>query len=508
MLSALVAAATAASRPNVLFILADDWGWGDVGAYGANDPYTYSGTMVQTPFLDSFAKEGTLFTDFHTGQSFCAPSRTTFMFGRFPADLHVNTNWDVGIDGWKTNPPRGLPYHNPLPKDDPNVASMLQDAGYATAHFGKWHLGGVNPPNETTPKPSEYGFDLTGTYAGPVEANHSLIDSKNLLALDAQTDPWWNSDVDNFTVTQGIEFMTKAVRDDKPFYVNLWFHMSHDVVDPRPEWFETLYPFNKTCLFPARMAGETVCPAQIFWGAQSFTDGRFKQVVDAVDNLGVKENTLIVFSTDNGAQSRTWTSGKGGVMDNAIGTQGPFRGCKGSLYDGGHRVPFIARWPGKVPANRVDHSLIGAVDWLPTILKIANVPLSEERRGYDISDILFGTKNNVLKREKPLMWRGGGGPPPCWNRSPGLSIRQDDIKILINPDGTRLEVYNMSIYNLGVNGAFFEAQNIASEVPSSYIASQTKTVFDWHHSIGPEEPGATDKSMSRFGCTGYKFPGL
>eukprot|EP00756_Hemistasia_phaeocysticola_P048672 Hpha_TRINITY_DN23080_c0_g1::TRINITY_DN23080_c0_g1_i1::g.109425::m.109425 len=506
MLPLLTLLGVAAKKPNFLFLLADDWGWGDVGAYGANGNYHTTGTMVKTPFLDQLASEGTLFTDFHTGQSFCAPSRTSFMFGKFPADLKVNSNWDCSKNGWKTNPEAGLPFQNPVPTELPNVASLLHDSGYATAHFGKWHLGGVSPPGTHTPKPSEYGFNITATFGSPVEANRSLVDKQNLLALDPRDHPWWSADVDNFTATHAIDFMQNAVTAGQPFYVNLWFHMSHDTIDPRPEWFEEEYPFNETCLFAAKMAGETVCPAQIYWGAQYYTDKRYRQVVEAVDAMGAKEDTLIVFSTDNGAQHRTWTNGQGGVMDTAIGVQGPFRGCKGSLYDGGHRVPFIVRWPGTVPAGRIDHSLISAVDWLPTVLTLAGLT-PPERRGYDISDILTGKSRNVLKRKKPLMWRGGAAPPPCWNRSPGLAIRDSELKLLINPDSSRVEVYNMSISTLGTNGAFFEAQNIAADT-SDFIDQQKQILFAWHHEIGPERPGATDKSMSIWACEQYKFPGL
>jgi N-acetylgalactosamine-6-sulfatase len=150
-------------------MLADDWGWGDVGAYGANGEFGLSGTNTRTPTLDALARNGTLFTDFHVGQSFCAPSRTTFMTGMYPADLSVNTNWNVGAGGAAPNFDAGLPYNLPLPSGEgaspypgglPNVPHTLQQSGYTTAHFGKWHLGGCSPPGNHTPSPSEHVYDF------------------------------------------------------------------------------------------------------------------------------------------------------------------------------------------------------------------------------------------------------------------------------------------------------------------------------------------------------------
>lgn len=137
-------------RPNFLFCLMDDWGFGDLSAYGSGvSHFVESGSYTKTPTLDALAANGTLFTDFHTGQSFCAPSRTSFMTGRWPADLGVNSNWDTGVGGWTKNKAAGLPYQVPLPSGKgaspypgglPNIADIMQKAGYATGHFGTLHI--------------------------------------------------------------------------------------------------------------------------------------------------------------------------------------------------------------------------------------------------------------------------------------------------------------------------------------------------------------------------------
>lgn len=485
--------------------------------------FDLTGTRSLTPNIDALAANGTLFTDFHVAQSFCAPSRASFMTGRYPADLHVNTNWDVGPQGAVSNRLAGLPYHLPLPhagqKDlypnVSNVASILQEAGYMTAHFGKWHLGGLSPENLRTPKPSEYGFDVTGTYGSPIQADPSLADEENLPAGNF-SDRWWSADVGDFIRDSGIEFMKKAVEKRRPFYLHLWWHMSHDTIDPRPSQLAD-FPFNRTCVFPSKHAGQSVCPSQIFWGAQTYTDkSRFGPVIDAVDRLGIRENTYIIFSTDNGAQSRHWHGKLPGSFDNAVGTQGPFRGAKASLYEGGHRVPFIVSGPG-VSKGRVDHSVLSSVDWLPTIVSLSGgeVPVAalSKLRGADQSSIILGKRHNILERSTgPLHWRGGPGPGPCWMRSPTLAARDGDWKLLINPDFPtnphgRIELYNVSRFGLGSSGLFFESQNQATARPE-VVQRLAEPLISWHQAVGPEHPGSTDKgqSASATACEAFPFP--
>eukprot|EP00045_Choanoeca_perplexa_P018317 m.286946 g.286946 ORF g.286946 m.286946 type:complete len:427 (+) comp17781_c0_seq14:315-1595(+) len=426
------------------------------------------------------------------------------MTGRFPADLQVNSNWAESVDGWQKNAAAGLPYF--LSPDLPNVASTVKASGYRTGHFGKWHLGGFAPPNESFPLPSDYGFDLTATYNSVIQGNASLANSKNVYAGNS-SDAWWDADVDASSINHTMEFITGSVKADTPFYINLWLHMTHDTIDPRPEWIEP-YPFEDVCLFAATTLGINYCSSQIYWSAQTKTDYRLGQLMAWLDKQGIRNDTLVVFSSDNGAQTRGYTEPNAqGTMDSAVGVQGPFRGSKASLYDGGHRVPFIVSWPGRVPMGRVDHSLLSSVDFLPTIASITNSPIPNGTllRGEDISEILFGKLNHQTSRKKPLFWRGGSCPPPCQNRSPGLAVRTDDMKLLINPDGSRVELYNMSL--AGLSDHLFETQNLADQHPD-IVARLRDLVFGWHNSIPVERPGATNKSMSVQGCSKYKIPGF
>ena len=244
------------------------------------------------------------------------------------------------------------------------------------------HLGGCSPTGQHTPAPHEYGFNRTGTYGSPVEAKcvaATDVDEYAQKYKNGTDRQWWSADVGDYIRDSGIAAMKTALAAGQPFYIQLWWHMSHDTIDPRPEQYNTTFPAATTCLFQPKAScdaetngnGCGPCNWQVFWGAQTYSDmHRFAPVIAALDELGVRNNTYVVWSSDNGAQGERWTNNKGGsgpdgttsgAFSIAVGTQGPFRGCKASLYDGGHRVPFIVSGPG-VPKGRVDHSL-GAVDF-------------------------------------------------------------------------------------------------------------------------------------------------
>ena len=256
LLLAAAAAAGAAGQaegpPNFVFFLGDDWGWGDVGAYGASGDIYLTGTQTRTPTLDALAANGTMLTDFHADH-LCCPSRVALMTGRFAGDVSVNGNFDVSPRGAAKNAAHGLAYQLPTPADDGaspwaggllNLGSLMKSHGsYKTAHLGKWHLGGCSPAGQHTPAPSEYGYDFTATHASPVEAGcvPSSLTDVNIGESAADLFPdkqWWSADVDGVASDLSISFIRNATREHRPFYVHFHLHASHATIDPRPEQIE------------------------------------------------------------------------------------------------------------------------------------------------------------------------------------------------------------------------------------------------------------------------------
>ncbi|MEO1991746.1 MAG: sulfatase-like hydrolase/transferase, partial [Pirellulales bacterium] len=311
-------------RPNIVFIFADDWGWGDLSCHG--HPY------VKTPNIDRLAREGTDFHRFTVASGVCSPSRTAILTGHFPARYNINGHFAWVEQNQKRNMPDWL---------DPQAATlprMLQKAGYATAHFGKWHLANDMIPD--SPLPSEYGYDTYGAFncAGEQMPVHKDVD-------------------------HAIDFIVASQKKKKPFFINLWMHEPHTPFHVLPKyrwWFRDLDE-----------------PDNIYAATLAHADDRIGKLLDALDTLGLCESTLVVFSSDNGparAASPTalqltydTATGAGFGIGASKGITGGRKGYKAALFEGGIGVPFIARWPGTIQAGATDHeSLVSAVDLLPT----------------------------------------------------------------------------------------------------------------------------------------------
>lgn len=393
--------AAESSRPNIVLILADDLGWGDLGCYGHG--------RLKTPNLDRLARQGTLFTQFYVNASVCSPSRCAFMTGQYPARHRIHGHYADPVQ----NEARGMSQW--LDPAVPNIASLLKSAGYVTAHIGKWHLGG----GKGAPPPSAYGFDQTKTMVS--------------------SNPAWKEAADTFWAKSTALFVDEAItflrtNRDKPFLINLWTLLPHAPLNPTDEQMQ---PYNRY----SWGRGVTHKSAEtVYYASVSDLDRQVGRLLDELDALGLTDNTLVLFSSDNGPEDiHISNAGHSGV-----GSAGPFRGRKRSLYEGGVRVPFLARWPGHVPAGKVDDdSVVAAVDFLPTLCTLAGVAVPEGHAldGEDVGDILLGKSR---ARRTPLMWewrfRIFGEP---FHRSPMLAIREGDWKLLMNPDRSRVELYNL-----------------------------------------------------------------
>src|SRR5262245_9716138 len=439
-------------KPNVIFILADDLGWGDLGCYG--HPQT------QTPNLDQMAREGTLFTQFYVNGSVCSPSRCAFFTGQYPARHRIHGHYATV----EQNEARGMSQF--LDPRTPNVAAILKTAGYATAHIGKWHLGS----NSGGPTADKYGFDFVGsTERGGAEG--------------PADDPYYRAKSSALFVDESIRFIER--HREGPFYLQLWTLVPHATLNPTSEQlaaYARLHPGGAN--FPHASA------AEIFSASVTDLDMHIGRLLKRLAELGVADNTLVLFSSDNGPEDiHIRNAGHSGV-----GSAGPFRGRKRSLYEGGVRVPFIVRWPGHVPAGRIDNSsVVAACDFLPTLCKLAGatIALNHSLDGEDVSDILNGKSR---PRQTPLMWnwrfRIAGEP---FHQSPKLAIREGDYKLLLNPDRTRIELYDIPK----------DPTQLAnrSEEHTSELQSLRHLVLAWHQTLpeGPTDPGA--------GLARYPWPG-
>ena len=439
--------------PNFIFILADDLGWSDLGCYGH--------AQLKTPNLDRMAREGMLFTQFYVNGSVCSPSRCAFMTGQYPARHRIHGHYAEH----SLNAARGM--NNWLSPEVPNVAALLHKAGYATAHFGKWHLGN----GEGAPPPTAYGFDVSRT----VNANGPAWE---------EPDVSFRAKSSAAIVEETIRFIT--AQKGKPFYVQSWMLIPHATLNPTAEQmqpYERLQPGGNR--FPFKSA------AQIFYGSVTEMDKQIGRLLQAVEELGLAENTVIFFSSDNGPEDiHVNNAGHSGV-----GSAGPFRGRKRSLYEGGIRVPGILRWPARVPAGKVDsESVVAGVDWLPTVCKLAGVavPGTHPLDGEDMSDIWSGKSR---ARTKALMWewrfRIFGEP---FHQSPMLAIREGDWKLLMNPDRSRVELYQMREDLTQLNNVADKNANVVKRLSEQVLAWQ-KELPD-----GPKDPGA--------GQVNYAWPGM
>ena len=424
-----------ASRPNFIFFFTDDQGWEDLGCFG--HPY------LKTPNIDKLARDGMRFEQFYVCNPVCSPSRTAFMTGHYPARHHIHRHLASRAHNARNKMPDYLD-----PKA-PNVTSVLKQAGYVTGHFGKWHLGSL----KGAPEPGRYGIDeyrtLVGVGPGWDRNGNRTPSDLALKSYNSCTikDRLWTHSAHLF-VDEAVAFLKK--HKDKPFYLNLWMMLPHAPNRPtakqlakysglkaRPEDFKSWMRQYAARAKNLEQQMKTYC------AVVSSIDKAFGRLMDKLDELKLTDNTLVFFTSDNGPEDYHI----GNVRNSGMGSPGRFRGRKRSLYEGGVRMPCIARWPGRVPAGKVDKtSVIAAVDWLPTVCGLAGVKLPDIKPdGEDISDVLQGKGiGNKRARKKPLFWEWRGGIAGNQEyRPPTLAIRDGDWKLFANADGGRKELYNI-----------------------------------------------------------------
>ncbi len=374
-------------KPNIVIIMADDLGYGDIGCYG--------NTRIQTPNIDQLAKAGMKFTDFHSSGAVCSPTRAGLMTGRYQQR--------AGIPGVIAADPQKPVHTHGLQDREITFAKLFSQAGYQTAIFGKWHLGYT--PNYS---PVKHGF---GAFRGYVSGNvdfFSHIDQAGKL-------DWWRDDVIHNEPGYTTHLITKhslafiEANRDKPFCLYIPYEPPH-------------YPYQGPHDSPIRSVGKARGSKE---SKQSEADIQraYKEMVEEMDKgIGdilatlkrhnLEEKTLVMFFSDNGGTAQ--------------GSNGPLRGHKGQVWEGGHRVPCIACWPGKIPAGKVSHDLAISLDVMPTILAAAGIEPPQNRPLDGINLLPHLTEGKPLG-ERHLFWQHGNS----------RAMRSGTWKVVINAPGQK-----------------------------------------------------------------------
>lgn len=388
--------AQAAEKPNFVLIFTDDQGYADLSCFG--------GTHVNTPRIDQMAAEGAKLTSFYMAAAVCTPSRAALMTGCYPKRIDMATGSNFGV--LLAGDTKGL---NP---QEQTIAEVLKTAGYQTGLFGKWHLG-----DQPAFLPTRQGFD---EYFGlpyshdihPFHTNQKKFNFPPLPLLDGETVVEMDPDADYLTerITQrAVSFI--ETHQGKPFFLYIPHPIPHRPLHVSPPFMRgiaeplkaklALEEQNKTIDYKTR--------DKIYSSAISEIDWSVGQILDALKKHGLDENTLVIFTSDNGP---------------SVGRANPLKGKKGSTFEGGMREPTVIRWPGQIPAGTVNHELMTAMDLLPTFAKLAGAEVPSDRviDGKDIWPALVGTgkspheaffyhKGNTLQAVRSGHWKLHLGKP-------------------------------------------------------------------------------------------------
>ena len=454
-LAALLPAAAPAAepeRPNIVLVVMDNFGWGEIGAYGG-------GVLrgAPTPRIDSIADEGLRLLNFNV-EAECTPSRTSLMTGRFGIRARQRPG-----DG----PPREIWYG--ITKWEYTMAEMLSDAGYATGIFGKWHLG-----NTEGRFPTDQGFDEW--YGIPNSSDQAFWPDSDSFDVESGVrftqvmesqrgeapreigvfDRAMRRAIDREITTRAIGFMERQVKAGKPFFVYLPYTQTHEPVEASDEF-----------------RGKTGHGA--FADVLAQTDAYMGELLDTLDRLGIKDNTLFIFTADNGREG----------VPGSFGFTGPWRAGMFSPWEGSMRVSFLARWPGHIPAGRLSNDIVHLVDLFPTFANLAGGKIPQDRviDGLDQLDFFTG------KAEKsPREW------VPVYVQNHLFGVKWRNWKLLLKEmDADSYAIYDLgypSVYNLIVDPK--EEVPEDNYLPDTWVDVPLYTVMEAHlESIAVDE-GAPD----------------
>ncbi len=439
-LSLLLAAGTLAAqdaqrRPNILLIVADDLGYGDLGVYGQR--------AIQTPVLDRLAAEGLRFTDHYAGSTVCAPSRSALFTGLHTGHTPVRGNRRV----------EPMSQH-PLPAESVTIAEVLKPQGYATAVIGKWGLGATGNSGE----PGRQGVDVFFGYQSQTHAHNyypEFLFSNNERVPLQNVLPEPKSDTGTGYATARVQYAPDLMREqalafldrhrDRPFFLAYTTTLPHANNEAKPDGMEVPdYGIYASQDWPAQQKGHAAMVTRL--------DRDVGELLAKLTSLGLAQNTLVVFTSDNGPHR------EGGNNPDFNDSNGPLRGIKRDLYEGGIRVPLIARWPGRIAAGTVSRQPVTFWDYLPTFAELAGATAPAGLDGISFVPTLLGTGSQ--RTHGFLYWEFHEG------QATSQAVRTGDWKAVRPAPGRPLELYDLAS-DIG------ETKNVAAAHPDVIARIET-----------------------------------
>ncbi len=412
-----MATALGQERPNFVFILVDDMGWTDLGVYGSD--------LHETPRIDAFAARSMRFTNAYAASPVCSPTRASILTGKHPARLHM-TVWREAAK----NPPLNRKLIPPvtadsLPHAEVTVAEVLREAGYLTAHVGKWHLGTA----EFYPQTQGFDYNVGGTLWGAPQTFFFPYSGSRPFAGLRYVPHLEGGQPGEYLTDRLTAEALRILRQERgrPFFMHLAFHTVHTPIEGKPELVEH---YRGKLREDARHRNPHLA------AMVRSLDENIGQVLDVLDELGVADNTVVALTSDNGGYVNRYDGLQ--VTDNS-----PLRSGKGSLYEGGVRVPAIIRWPGVTPPGSVNHTPVSSVDYYRTILSIAGLPGDRTHNrfvdGINLAPLLrdpsFEPDREALFFHYPHYYA---------TTSPVSAVRVGDWKLMRYYEDSRVELYDLA----------------------------------------------------------------